>query len=125
MTFLVKTRKGTIAEIGEAITKEYNATPDGLYSELEPATSVAWEKYDKLHVSDPIAAGRQAMHGCMGVVYQKQEARGSICTSGLAATEDRDTGTGAFHSQQQLAEGPSCYRQYGAIISNSLRIAFK
>ena len=37
---------------------------------MEPglATSVAWENYDMLTIS--IAAGRQAMHDCMCVVYQ-------------------------------------------------------
>ena len=55
MPYLVKKKKGIIAEIGEAITKKYNATPDGLYREPGLATSVAWENYDKL--TDSIAAG--------------------------------------------------------------------
>ena len=48
-----------------------------------------------------IAAGRQAMHEYMGVVHQKKP-DGASAPLALAATQDRDTGPGAFHSQQQL-----------------------
>ena len=63
--------KGIIAEIGEAITKMYKTIPDGLYRKPVLATLVAWKNYDKL--TDSIAAGRQAMHDCMGVVYQNKK----------------------------------------------------
>ena len=57
--------------------------------------------YDKL--TDSIAAGRQAMHDCMGVVYQNKKTNEASAPPELAATHNRDTGTGAFHSQQLLA----------------------
>ena len=61
--------------------------------------------YDKL--TDSIAAGRQAMHDCMGVVYQNKQTNEASAPPEHAATHDRYTGTGAFHSQQLLAERPS------------------
>ena len=55
--------------------------------------------YDKL--TDSIAAGRQAMHDCMGVVYKKTNE--ASAPPELAATRDKDTGNGAFHSQRDQA----------------------
>ena len=75
--------------------------------------------------TDSIAANRQAMHDCMGVVHQKKKPDGASAPPELAATHGRYTGPGAFHSQQQLAERPSCFLQYGAITSSSLQIALK
>ena len=77
--------------------------------------------YDKL--TDSIAAGRQAMHDCMGVVYKKTNE--ASAPPELAATRDKDTGNGAFHSQKLLVERPSCFRQYGAIIISRIQIALK
>ena len=63
--------------------------------------------YDKL--TNFIAAGRQAMHDCMGVVYQNKKPDGASAPPELAATHGRDTGPGAFHSQLLLAERPICF----------------
>ena len=101
----------------------YNAIPDGLYREPRLATSMAWENYDKL--ADSTAAGRQAMHDFMGVVYQNKTPEEASAPLELAATDNKDAVPGAFQSQQQLAERPSCFRQYGAIISSSLQITLK
>ena len=101
----------------------YNTIPDGLYREPGLATSVAWKNYDKL--TDSIAAGRQAMHDCMGVVYHNKKTEEASAPLELAATYNKDAVPGAFHSQQQLAERPSCFRQYGVIVSSSLQIALK
>ena len=79
--------------------------------------------YDKL--TDSIAADRQAMHDCMGVVYQNKKLDGASAPPELAATRDRDTGPGAFLSLQLLAERPICFWQYGAISSSTLQIALK
>ena len=87
------------------------------------ATSVAWENYDKL--TDSIAAGRQAMHVCMGVVYQNTKPGEASAPLELAAIDNKDAFPGAFHSQQQLAGRPSCFWQYRAVISSSLQIALK
>ena len=65
------------------------------------------------------------MHDCICVVYQNKKLDGASALLELAATHSRDTGPGAFHSQQQLAERPSCFQQYGAIIIISLQIALK
>ena len=81
------------------------------------------ENYDKL--TNSIAAGRQAMHDCMGVVYQNKKPNEASAPPELAATHDRYTGPGAFHSQQLLPERPSCFPQYGAIISSRIQIALK
>ena len=81
------------------------------------------ENYDKL--TDFIAAGREAMHDCMGVVYQNKKPEEASALLELAATYNKDAVSGAFHSQQQLAERPSCFRQYGAIVTSSLQIALK
>ena len=78
---------------------------------------------DKL--TDSIASDRQVLYDCMGVVYQNKKPDGASAPPELAATDGRDTGPGAFHSQQQLAERPSCFRQYGVIIISSLQIALK
>ena len=72
-----------------------------------------------------IAAGRQAMHDCMGVVYQNKKPEEASALLELAATDNKDAVPGAFHSQQQLVERPSCFRQYGAIFSSSLQIVLK
>ena len=101
----------------------YNAIPDGLYREPGLATSVAWENHDKL--TDSIAAGRQAMHDCIDVMYQNKKPEEVFAPPELAATDNKDAIPGDFHSQQQLAERPSCFRQYGVIISSSLQIALK
>ena len=101
----------------------YNTIPGGLYREPGLATSVAWENYDKL--TDSIAAGHQAMHVCMGVVYQNTKPGEASAPLELAAIDNKDAFPGAFHSQQQLAERPSCFWQYRAIISSSLQIALK
>ena len=79
--------------------------------------------YDKL--TDSTAAGREAVHDYMGVVHQKKKPDEASAPPELAATQDRDTGPGAFRSQQQLAERSSCFWQYGAIIISSLQIALK
>ena len=79
--------------------------------------------YDKL--TNSIGAGRQAMHDCMGVVYQNKKPDGASAPPELVATHGRDTGPGAFHSQQLLAERPICFWPYGAISSSSLQIALQ
>ena len=63
--------------------------------------------YDKL--TDSIAAGQQAKHDCMDVVYQNKKPDGASAPPELAATHNRNTGSGAFHSQQLLAERPICF----------------
>ena len=65
------------------------------------------------------------MHDCMGVVYQNKKTNEASAPPELAATHHRDTCTGAFHSQQLLAERPSCFRQYGAIIISRIQIVLK
>ena len=97
----------------------YNTIPDGLYREPGLATL----NYDKLTHS--IAAGRQAMHDCMGVMYQNKKPEEASAPLKLVATDNKDAFTGAFHSQQQLVERLSCFRQYGAIFNSSLQIALK
>ena len=60
------------------------------------------------------------MHDCMGVVYQNKKPEEAFVPPELAVTDDKDAVPGAFHSQQQLAERPSRFRQYGAIIISSI-----
>ena len=76
----------------------YNTIPNGLYRDPGLATSVAWKTYDKL--TDPIAAVRQAMHDCMGVVYQNKKPEEVSAPLELVATYNKDAVPGAFHSQQ-------------------------
>ena len=61
----------------------------------------------------------------MGVVYQNKKPDGASAPPELAATHNKNTGSGTFHSQQQLAERPNCFWQYGVIIIISLQIALK
>ena len=98
----------------------YNTIPDGLCREPGLATSVAWEK-----LTDSIVAGRQAMHDCMGVVYRDKNPEEASAPLEHAATDNKVAFPGVFGSQQQLAELPSCFRQYRAIIISSLQIALK